>query len=120
MKNKQSHRICEESIMAGKMLAERVQPVFDHILKRGGKDERCKSCAFREGTLPNRCADTVLDASKCMLEGHEFHCHIDMEDGKPTRLCAGWEAARLALGGKVIKTGVPFSDEVNDADQTGK
>lgn len=112
MNNKQAHRICEESIAAGKMLSERVQPVFDYAKAHGAEDPRCKSCAFREGTLPNKCADTVLDATKCMLEGIEFHCHCDMVDGQPTKLCAGWVASRIVLGDTVIETGVPFSEDI--------
>lgn len=48
----------------------------------------CDSCAFRLGTLPNRCPQTVLDALECVATGAPFLCH---QSGKP---CEGWKAAR--------------------------
>ena len=52
--------------------------------------DRCKTCAFREGTHPNGCEETVMDAVKCVLEKVPFSCHQELKDGKPTKLCAGW------------------------------
>lgn len=57
------------------------------------RDDRCKSCAFRTGTLPNGCEETVLDALTCVLTTEPFYCHLNMHDGKPTRICDGWLAA---------------------------
>jgi hypothetical protein len=60
--------------------------------------ERCKSCAFRLGTFPNGCLETSLDALRCSVSGEPFYCHMDMEDGKPTKLCAGWAVLQ---GGRI-------------------
>lgn len=58
--------------------------------------ERCKSCAFRLGTIPNQCAPTVMDALKCVIEKRDFMCHEHFDaDGNPTELCAGY---LLAMG----------------------
>jgi hypothetical protein len=55
-----------------------------------GSTERCKSCAFRLGTFPNGCPETVVDAFNCIISGNPFYCHMDMKDGQPTKLCTGW------------------------------
>ncbi len=55
-----------------------------------GSTERCKSCAFREGTYPNGCPETVVDALDCAVTGKPFYCHVGLVDGEPKRLCAGW------------------------------
>lgn len=65
--------------------------------------DRCASCAFRSGTFPNGCPETVMDALKCVIEGREFMCHHDMIDGKPTEICAGW----LALWSEAAMNGMP-------------
>lgn len=54
--------------------------------------ERCKTCAFRGGSLPNGCEETVMDAIKCVIEGVGFMCHHSPKDGKGgyTELCQGW------------------------------
>lgn len=58
---------------------------------------RCKSCAFRRGTLPNGCLPTVMDALKCVADGTPFHCHQQFDDnGVPTDLCAGWAIAAMS------------------------
>lgn len=66
--------------------------------------KRCGDCAFRAGTLPNQCPQTLMDAVKCTMEGEPFHCHLGMRDGEPTRLCAGYLLMKCerdaAKGGK--------------------
>lgn len=52
--------------------------------------DRCATCAFRAGTLPNGCPSTVMDALKCIIEGHPFLCHTGMRDGEATAVCAGY------------------------------
>lgn len=59
--------------------------------------ERCATCAFRPGTMPNQCAGTVKLALDCLSgvdASSRFACHhgIDAE-GEATRRCAGYEAA---------------------------
>ena len=46
--------------------------------------EPCGTCAFRRGSVPNRCASTLMDALKAVMEKTEFHCH---ETGER---CCGW------------------------------
>jgi hypothetical protein len=56
-----------------------------------GHARRCNDCAFRAGTDPNGCAETLMDAVKGLIEGVPFYCHKGFdESGRPTRLCAGW------------------------------
>jgi hypothetical protein len=60
----------------------------------------CASCAFRAGTVPNRCAQTVMDAVKCVAEREPFYCHEPAArgpDGEPTDLCRGWVIATASL-----------------------
>ena len=60
--------------------------------------EPCQSCAFRAGTLPNGCPETVMDALKCVVTGEPFYCHQGFDvDGKPTKLCAGWVIAMSSM-----------------------
>lgn len=54
--------------------------------------ERCKTCAFRGGTIPNAMPGTLMDALHCIIEGHDFHCH---EHGREDQLCAGFQMLRL-------------------------
>lgn len=65
-----------------------------------GSTERCKSCAFREGTFPNGCPETVVDALNCTMSGQPFYCHVGLKDGRPTKLCAGWAVLQ---GGDIAK-----------------
>jgi hypothetical protein len=64
----------------------------------------CRSCAFRLGTVPNRCIDTLVDAIKCVFEGDRlFRCHEPREgDSVLDQACWGFMRARAgALGAKV-------------------
>ncbi|MCW3657561.1 hypothetical protein K6L27_05185 [Burkholderia cenocepacia] len=59
---------------------------------------RCASCAFSAGTVPNGCAPTVMDATKCLVESVPFMCHQKFDEcGEPTELCAGWAIASTAI-----------------------
>lgn len=57
------------------------------------RDEMCKSCACRPGTVPNGCLQTQMDFLKAVHEGKPFRCHAPM-DGK---MCAGWVRARAEV-----------------------
>lgn len=61
--------------------------------------DNCLTCAFKEGTAPNQMAGTGLTAFKCAMgvDPDPFGCHHGMQDGSPTRLCAGYYAAQHAL-----------------------
>lgn len=62
----------------------------------GGCAGTCATCAFRPGTMTNQMAATGLTALHCALgtDPDPFGCHHGMKDGRPTKLCAGYEAAR--------------------------
>lgn len=82
-------------------------------------EERCITCAFRKGTLPNGCPETVMDALKCVLEGVDFICHHSPKDanGAHTGICMGWfllSSQRTEL----LKAPWPFSrDEYSDEER---
>ena len=57
------------------------------------RDDMCKSCAAREGTVPNGCLQTQMDFLKCAAEGKAFMCHAP-HNGK---YCMGWVRARAEL-----------------------
>lgn len=73
-------------------LADAMAPAHPEI------PERCKTCAFREGTIPNQSAGTLLEAMHCVLgtDPAPFGCHQGLKDGVPTKLCAGYVLAKLA------------------------
>ena len=57
----------------------------------GEPDERCKSCAFRAGTVPNGCPQTMLDVTKAVFEKVPFLCHANFRGGVQ-QVCHGWFA----------------------------
>lgn len=60
--------------------------------------DTCFTCAVRAGCMTNQMASTGLVALNCVLGIDEdpFACHHGMKDGEPTKLCAGYMAAKLA------------------------
>jgi hypothetical protein len=60
--------------------------------------DACATCAFTAGSMPNQMAPTTLVAFNCAtgIDPSPFGCHHGMKDGLPTRLCAGYVAARCA------------------------
>lgn len=69
--------------------------------------ERCATCAFRAGTVPNGCLPTVMDAIKCAVERVPFLCH---ESAPAGGLCAGWvKLTRTGEGNAVVPWA--FSEE---------
>lgn len=61
-------------------------------------DERCLTCAFREGTMTNSMAPTLLEAVNCVvgIDDAMFGCHHGLKDGKPTKICAGYVLCMMA------------------------
>lgn len=59
----------------------------------GLREDMCKTCACRPGTVPNGCLQTQLDFLKAATEGRPFQCHSP-RDG---RACTGWIRARAEL-----------------------
>jgi hypothetical protein len=82
----------------GAVLAQTVEPVIARLAEDGQPDTRCVECAFRVGTRRNRSQATQLDALKCVLEGLQFLCHMQVESP-----CHGWVAARVAARGWSIR-----------------
>lgn len=78
-------------------------------LKADGVDvpERCASCAFRQGSVPNGCAPTLMDALKCLLEGKTFFCHCGSADAP--HACAGYAAIVAADGDRSTPVRAPWS-----------
>lgn len=92
------HRVSPVGQAAGAQLVRLVEPAIARLAAEGEPDERCKSCAFRAGTVPNGCAQTMMDALKCVIEDVPFLCHVNTyRDGSP-KICHGWFAAAWARG----------------------
>jgi hypothetical protein len=52
---------------------------------------RCDDCAGRLGTVPNQCAETLMDLVKCAVESRSFYCHKGLKEGAPPkRLCTAF------------------------------
>lgn len=78
--------------------------------------DRCKTCAFREGTIPNQMAGTLLEALHCVvgIDPSPFGCHHTLgKDGIPTSLCAGYALARLAPFEDVRETLIQVAEDLN-------
>lgn len=100
----------------------------EHILlaEDGEAPRRCASCAYKPGTFPNGCPETVLDALKCSAEGIPFACHHSkpLENAKGySGMCAGWVHSRVAvarMGGlpeEVMATIAEHTIETGDGDE---
>jgi hypothetical protein len=74
---------------------------------------RCKSCAFRAGTVPNGSSTTQMDALKCVMEKLPFYCH-EGEHGEES-ICAGYILMTADRTNK-IECPWPYSDDA----QTGE
>lgn len=53
----------------------------------------CRTCAFRLGTYPNRCLQTVTAAVDCVIRGGIFHCHENFDDNGEEIPCSGFLSA---------------------------
>jgi hypothetical protein len=87
------HRVTPEGREAGQQHARLCEKAISKI---GEPDERCKTCAFRAGTVPNGCLQTQLDVLKCVVEKKPFMCHHDL-----SMPCFGWYAISAAIAGKI-------------------
>lgn len=79
----------------GALLVRLCEPEIERLATEGDGDERCTSCAFRPGTVPNGCPQTMSDAIKAVAENVPFWCHATKE--RYTKLCHGWLASRIAI-----------------------
>ncbi len=98
------HRVTPEGKQCGEQVARLTEKGIAKLVTEGEPDERCKTCAFRAGTVPNGCPQTQADVMKCVLEAVPFYCHQ-----RKGELCHGWYAARVALGGKICRVPWDFS-----------
>ena len=76
---------------------------------RSGHPERCGTCAFRAGTIPNGCPSTVMDAIKSLVEIRPFFCH-EVRQGEERPLCVGWSMAIAGNDGTPRVAPWPYSD----------
>lgn len=77
----------------GSYLAAYTEAAIADMEGRGEQvPERCRSCAFRQGTYPNGCSETVATALNCVLNSEPFYCHqkVDKATGEPSDYCAGY------------------------------
>lgn len=78
----------------GVKMVRLTEPWIVKLARNGEPDERCKSCAFRLGTVPNGCLQTQLDVFKAVIERVPFLCHQHDRGRMP---CHGWFAAQVAI-----------------------
>lgn len=91
---RERNRVTPEGRALGESMVRITEPAIARLADEGEPDERCKSCAFRLGTVPNGCPQTQLDALKAVIEDVPFMCHQADRAGWP---CHGWFAARVHL-----------------------
>jgi len=95
MKEARDHnRVTPEGRVMGEQMARLTDRSIATLALEGEEDDRCKSCAFRAGTVPNGCLQTQMDALKCVVEDVPFQCHQADRKGWP---CHGWYAARVGV-----------------------
>lgn len=80
-------RVTPEGIKLGLVMAGIADKWAAALAEQGEKDERCKSCAFRAGTVPNGCLQTQMDVMKAVVEDVPFTCH---QHDKRGDICHGW------------------------------
>ncbi|WP_312531681.1 hypothetical protein [Comamonas sp.] len=97
---REHNRVSPEGRMLGAQLVRLVEPVIKALEAQGEPDERCNSCAFRAGTVPNGCMQSMADAVKATLEQTPFLCHVDRLADGSHKACSGWLAAIWATGDK--------------------
>jgi hypothetical protein len=86
--------VTPEGRALGEQMARMTEPAIAALVAEGEADERCKSCAFRAGTVPNGCLQTQMDVLKSVIEAVQFNCH---QHDKQGQACHGWYAARVAV-----------------------
>lgn len=99
----QRNRVTPEGRALGEQMVRMTAPTIGCLEAEGEEDNRCKSCAFRVGTVPNGCPQTQLDALKAVVEDVPFLCHQADRKGD---VCFGWYAARVAIN-RAEKAGRP-------------
>ncbi|WP_286554367.1 hypothetical protein [Variovorax sp. J22G40] len=91
-------RVTPEGRALGAELARLTETKVAEMAAAGEPDERCKTCAFRAGTVPNGCPQTLMDAVKCIVEQQPFYCHVNTYADGSESVCAGWLATHWGAG----------------------
>jgi hypothetical protein len=108
------HRVSPEGRALGEQMAKLYDIAKERLTAAGETiprtpltelTDRCKTCAFRAGTVPNGCAQTQIDISKCAAEGIPFYCH--QHQGQ---LCRGWAVTRAGLR-DVLPSMAPLTED---------
>lgn len=94
MTDKKPSRISAAGLDMGAQILRLSEPAIARLVAEGEPDERCKSCAFRPGTVPAGCLQTQMDVLKAIIEDVPFLCHQADRKGSP---CHGWYASRVEL-----------------------
>jgi hypothetical protein len=55
-------RVSNEGVEISLMISKIVEPEIQKLIEQGEPDERCATCAFKHGTIPSSCHQTMLDA----------------------------------------------------------
>ena len=87
-------RVTSEGKELGEQMVRLTEAWIAALNAEGEPDERCKSCAFRLGTVPNGCIQTQMDVLKAVVENVPFLCHQHDREGS---ICHGWFAARVGI-----------------------
>lgn len=97
---------CDKGRMLGRELARMADRAEAESVKNFPNTKvRCKTCAFRGGTVPNGTLLTVMDALKCAMEQKPFLCHEDLPNP-----CMGWIEAANVCQRNPIPTPWEFSE----------
>ena len=100
------HRVTPQGKAIGADMAKLADAEWKSLELQGEEDDRCKTCAFRAGTVPNGCAQTQLDAIKAVVEHIPFMCHAHQNSkGRCDRICGGWFAVRRIADRMELETG---------------
>lgn len=99
MKEARDHsRVSDEGKNVGSVMSALADKGAALLAVEGESDERCKTCAFTRGTVPNGCIQTQMDAMKSVIEKVPFYCHARFNPNGSMQLCHGWYAANVAVG----------------------
>jgi hypothetical protein len=90
---KDHKRVSPEGKRIGALMARIAEREVGSLALQGEPDERCASCAFRVGTVPNGCIQTQSDVIKAVAEDVPFLCHAHRKQV----ICWGWFAARRVV-----------------------
>lgn len=91
---KDHKRVTPQGRAMGLQAASLADRAVARLEAEGEGDDRCKSCAFTHGTVPNGCLQTQMDVMKAIVENVPFMCHQADRNGWP---CHGWYAVRAVV-----------------------